>query len=30
MPVDARYAGTLGKQPWVASVVLSRIDKQGS
>lgn len=29
MPVDARYAGTLGKQPWVASVTIARIDKQG-
>lgn len=29
MPLDARYAGTLGKQPWVASVAISRIDKQG-
>ncbi|HKU81110.1 MAG TPA: hypothetical protein VJP76_02985 [Candidatus Tumulicola sp.] len=27
MPLDARYAGTLGKQPWVASVAISRLDK---
>jgi len=27
MPLDARYAGTLGKQPWVASVEISRLDK---
>jgi hypothetical protein len=25
--VDARYAATLGKQPWVASIVIARLDK---
>jgi len=29
MPLDARYAGTHGSNPWVARIVVSRIDKQG-
>jgi hypothetical protein len=29
IPLDARHAGTLGKQPWVAKVIISRIDKSG-
>ncbi len=29
MPLDARYAGTLGKQPWVARIVIARVDKSG-
>ena len=29
LPLDARYAGTLGANPWVARIVVSRIDKQG-
>ena len=27
MVLDERYANTLGKQPWVASIVITRIDK---
>jgi hypothetical protein len=27
MPLDARYAGTLGSNPWVARIVVNRIDK---
>jgi len=29
MPLDARYAETLGKRPWVAEIVIARIDKSG-
>jgi len=29
-PLDARYAGTLGQQPWVARIVVARLDKQGA
>jgi hypothetical protein len=29
IPLDARHAGTLGKAPWVAKVIISRIDKSG-
>ena len=25
--VDARYAGTLGRGPWVAAITIARIDK---
>jgi hypothetical protein len=25
--VDARYAGTPGKQPWVASIAIACLDK---
>ena len=28
-PLDARYSNALGKAPWVARVVVSRIDKSG-
>lgn len=27
MPLDARYANALGQRPWVARIVISRIDK---
>jgi hypothetical protein len=27
MPLDARYADILGRQPWVARVTIARIDK---
>ena len=30
MPLDARYAGTLGNRPWVARVVIARLDKSGT
>ncbi len=30
LPLDARYAHALGQNPWVARIVVSRIDKQGS
>lgn len=30
LPLDARYAHALGQNPWVARVVVNRIDKQGS
>jgi hypothetical protein len=26
---DARYAGTVGRGPWVASITIARIDKPG-
>lgn len=29
MTLDARYAHALGQNPWVARIVVSRIDKQG-
>ncbi len=29
-PLDARYSNALGKAPWVARIVVSRIDKSGS
>ncbi len=29
MTLDARYAHALGQNPWVAGIVVSRIDKQG-
>jgi hypothetical protein len=29
MPLDERYAATLGRGPWVASIAINRIDKQG-
>jgi hypothetical protein len=28
--LDARYAGALGKQPWVASIAIARFDKPGA
>lgn len=28
--LDARYAGALGKQPWVASIAINRFDKPGA
>ncbi len=27
--VDARYAGTVGRGPWVATITIARIDKLG-
>ncbi len=27
--VDARYAGTVGRGPWVAKIAIARIDKPG-
>ena len=27
--VDARYAGTVGRGPWVAKITIARIDKPG-
>ena len=30
MPIDARYAGTLGKQPWVARVEISHVGKDAN
>jgi hypothetical protein len=27
--VDARYAGTVGRGPWVAKITIVRIDKPG-
>ena len=30
MPLDARYSNALGKAPWVARSVVSRIDKGGT
>jgi len=28
--VDARYAGTVGRGPWVARITIARIDKPGA
>jgi hypothetical protein len=28
--VDARYAGTVGRGPWVASITIARLDKPGA
>ncbi len=28
-PLDARYSNALGKAPWVARILVSRIDKSG-
>jgi len=28
--VDARHAGLLARAPWVASIVIARLDKSGS